>query len=102
MAVDRAFLNVMIISWGFMLVFTAFQTMGNIEVSRTKLYLKFVTTSASRSSACYGSLHVSIQRPSFDRACCRHRYDLEKLRINLVKYFFSPRAMRSKYKNLII
>jgi len=29
---DRAFLNVMILSWGFMLVFTAFQTMGNIEV----------------------------------------------------------------------
>lgn len=28
---DRAFLNVMILSWGFMLVFTAFQTMGNIE-----------------------------------------------------------------------
>jgi len=30
---DRAFLNVMMLSWGFMLVFTAFQTMGNIEVS---------------------------------------------------------------------
>ncbi|KAL0116578.1 hypothetical protein PUN28_009905 [Cardiocondyla obscurior] len=30
---DRAFLNVMILSWGFMLVFTAFQTMGNIEKS---------------------------------------------------------------------
>ncbi|KYM84182.1 PREDICTED: UNC93-like protein MFSD11 [Atta cephalotes] len=28
---DRAFLNVMSLSWGFMLVFTAFQTMGNIE-----------------------------------------------------------------------
>ncbi|KAL6262460.1 hypothetical protein P5V15_007545 [Pogonomyrmex californicus] len=28
---DRSFLNVMILSWGFMLVFTAFQTMGNIE-----------------------------------------------------------------------
>ncbi|XP_012538771.1 UNC93-like protein MFSD11 [Monomorium pharaonis] len=28
---DRAFLNVMILSWGFMLVFTAFQTMSNIE-----------------------------------------------------------------------
>lgn len=36
MAVNRAFLNVMILSWGFMLVFAAFQTMGNIEVSETK------------------------------------------------------------------
>jgi len=32
MIVDRSFLNVMILSWGFMLMFTAFQTMGNIEV----------------------------------------------------------------------
>ncbi|EFN87369.1 UNC93-like protein MFSD11 [Harpegnathos saltator] len=31
MIMDRAFLNVMILSWGFMLVFAAFQTMGNIE-----------------------------------------------------------------------
>ncbi|KOC62902.1 UNC93-like protein MFSD11 [Habropoda laboriosa] len=31
MALSRNFLNVMILSWGFMLVFTAFQTMGNIE-----------------------------------------------------------------------
>lgn len=33
MQVDRGFLNVMILSWGFMLVFTAFQTMGNIQAS---------------------------------------------------------------------
>lgn len=31
MRIDKSFLNVMILSWGFMLVFTAFQTMGNIE-----------------------------------------------------------------------
>ncbi|CAK9815980.1 UNC93-like protein MFSD11 [Anthophora plagiata] len=31
MAINRSFLNVMILSLGFMLVFTAFQTMGNIE-----------------------------------------------------------------------
>ncbi|KAJ8683273.1 hypothetical protein QAD02_019065 [Eretmocerus hayati] len=31
MRVDRGFTNVMVLSWGFMLVFTAFQTMGNIE-----------------------------------------------------------------------
>ncbi|XP_058797191.1 UNC93-like protein MFSD11 [Phymastichus coffea] len=31
MHVDRGFLNVMILSWGMMLVFTAFQTMGNIQ-----------------------------------------------------------------------
>ncbi|XP_014481353.1 PREDICTED: UNC93-like protein MFSD11 [Dinoponera quadriceps] len=31
MNIDRGFLNVMILSWGFMLVFAAFQTMGNIE-----------------------------------------------------------------------
>lgn len=31
MIVDRPFLNVLILSFGFMLVFTAFQTMGNIE-----------------------------------------------------------------------
>lgn len=31
MTIDRGFLNVLILSWGFMLVFTAFQTMGNIE-----------------------------------------------------------------------
>ncbi|XP_043280525.1 UNC93-like protein MFSD11 [Venturia canescens] len=33
MAIDRAFLNVITLSFGFMLVFTAFQTMGNIEVT---------------------------------------------------------------------
>jgi hypothetical protein len=33
---DRAFMNVIILSLGFMLVFTAFQTMGNIEVSDNK------------------------------------------------------------------
>lgn len=38
MIVDRAFLNVMILSWGFMLVFAAFQTMGNIEVSEARDY----------------------------------------------------------------
>ncbi|CAB0041671.1 unnamed protein product [Trichogramma brassicae] len=31
MRIDRGFVNVLILSWGFMLVFTAFQTMGNIE-----------------------------------------------------------------------
>lgn len=31
MAIDRGFLNVMVLSFGFMMVFTAFQTMGNIE-----------------------------------------------------------------------
>ena len=31
MAIDRSFVNVIILSCGFMLVFTAFQTMGNIE-----------------------------------------------------------------------
>ncbi|XP_014205995.1 UNC93-like protein MFSD11 [Copidosoma floridanum] len=31
MNINRGFLNVMILSWGFMLVFTAFQTMGNIQ-----------------------------------------------------------------------
>ncbi|CAL7940837.1 unnamed protein product [Xylocopa violacea] len=31
MTIDRSFLNVIILSLGFMLVFTAFQTMGNIE-----------------------------------------------------------------------
>ena len=31
MVIDRPFFNVMILSFGFMLVFTAFQTMGNIE-----------------------------------------------------------------------
>lgn len=30
---DKGFLNVIMLSFGFMLVFTAFQTMGNIEVS---------------------------------------------------------------------
>ncbi|XP_076243264.1 UNC93-like protein MFSD11 [Calliopsis andreniformis] len=31
MTINKNFINVMILSWGFMLVFTAFQTMGNIE-----------------------------------------------------------------------
>lgn len=31
MRLDRSFINVMILSWGFMLLFTAFQTLGNIE-----------------------------------------------------------------------
>ncbi|XP_053975322.1 UNC93-like protein MFSD11 [Hylaeus volcanicus] len=31
MTIDRNMVNVLILSWGFMLVFTAFQTMGNIE-----------------------------------------------------------------------
>lgn len=31
MIIDRSFLNVIILSCGFMLIFTAFQTMGNIE-----------------------------------------------------------------------
>lgn len=33
MVTDRPFFNVIMLSVGFMLVFTAFQTMGNIEVS---------------------------------------------------------------------
>jgi hypothetical protein len=33
MALDRRFLNVILLGFGFMFVFTAFQTMGNIEVS---------------------------------------------------------------------
>ena len=33
MIVDRGFVKVMILSFGFMLVFAAFQTMSNIEVS---------------------------------------------------------------------
>lgn len=34
MNVDRGFVNVLILSFGFMLVFAAFQTMGNIEVNK--------------------------------------------------------------------
>lgn len=33
MVTDRPLFNVLLLSFGFMLVFTAFQTMGNIEVS---------------------------------------------------------------------
>ena len=39
MRVDRGFVNVLILSWGFMLVFTAFQTMGGIQVRQWKHYL---------------------------------------------------------------
>jgi hypothetical protein len=48
MALDRRFLNVIILGFAFMFVFTAFQTMGNIEVRRTvyslKLHPTYVTT----------------------------------------------------------
>lgn len=33
MAIDKSFVNVMVLSFGFMMVFAAFQTMSNIEVS---------------------------------------------------------------------
>lgn len=33
MAIDKSFINVMVLSFGFMMVFAAFQTMSNIEVS---------------------------------------------------------------------
>lgn len=33
MALDRAFVNVLLLGLAFMLVFTAFQTWGNIQVS---------------------------------------------------------------------
>jgi len=32
MAIDRKFLNVILLGIAFMLIFTAFQTMGNIQV----------------------------------------------------------------------
>lgn len=47
MRIDRGFLNVMILSWGFMLVFTAFQTMGNIQVMFWTLVLHIVVASAT-------------------------------------------------------
>jgi len=47
MALDRRFLNVILLGFGFMFVFTAFQTMGNIEVSEQyfpfELFLADVT-----------------------------------------------------------
>lgn len=57
---NRPFLNVMILSWGFMLVFTAFQTMGNIEVRRGNYALLLLSLSSrlprfpSRKSASLG------------------------------------------------
>jgi len=46
MALDRRFLNVILLGFGFMFVFTAFQTMGNIEVSEQhfpfELFLAYV------------------------------------------------------------
>ena len=48
MALDRRFLNVILLGFGFMFVFTAFQTMGNIEVSEQylpfELFLAYVRT----------------------------------------------------------
>lgn len=38
MILDKRFLNVAILGLSFMLVFTAFQTMGNIEVSELDNY----------------------------------------------------------------
>lgn len=54
---DRAFLNVMILSWGFMLVFTAFQTMGNIEVS----------DNAARDCCYYSYCHYRLRRRALPR-----------------------------------
>ncbi|XP_011870082.1 PREDICTED: UNC93-like protein MFSD11 [Vollenhovia emeryi] len=50
---DRAFLNVMILSWGFMLVFTAFQTMSNIE----KTVLNSIT---EEDPSFHGNAYVSL------------------------------------------
>lgn len=33
---DKKFLNVLLLGFGFMFLFTAFQTMGNIEVGNSK------------------------------------------------------------------
>lgn len=44
MAFDRRFLNVIILGFAFMFVFTAFQTMGNIEVRRTVYSFKLQPT----------------------------------------------------------
>lgn len=32
MRIDKKFINIMLLGVGFMLIFTAFQTMGNIQV----------------------------------------------------------------------
>lgn len=65
---DRAFLNVMILSWGFMLVFTAFQTMSNIEVSDDPHVVVIVSViiiiaHASRTSAFSPSQESGVTTP---------------------------------------
>jgi hypothetical protein len=38
MEIDRKFINVLVLGLAFMLIFTAFQTMGNIQVRHAPFY----------------------------------------------------------------